>query len=91
MPVLAVVLAVPRCDRTILTSNTALEDWGKLVGDVLSATAIRDHFLQHSALIQITGRSYRLQDARKEDQTPSLSRKWWRPLVLSKSEDHGAG
>jgi hypothetical protein len=28
-----------------MTSNRPLEDWGKLVGDVPSATAILDRFL----------------------------------------------
>ena len=47
---------------TIMTSNRPLEDWGKLVGDVPSATAILDRFLHHADVIQITGRSYRLRD-----------------------------
>lgn len=46
---------------TIMTSNRPLEDWGKLVGDVPSATAILDRFLHHAEMISITGRSYRLQ------------------------------
>lgn len=45
---------------TLMTSNRPLEDWGKLIGDVPAASAILDRFLQHAALIQITGRSYRL-------------------------------
>jgi len=48
---------------TMMTSNRPLEDWGKLVGDVPSATAILDRFLHHAELIQITGRSYRLRSA----------------------------
>jgi DNA replication protein DnaC len=45
---------------TMMTSNRPLEDWGKLIGDVPSATAILDRFLHHAELIQITGKSYRL-------------------------------
>jgi DNA replication protein DnaC len=45
---------------TIMTSNRPLEDWGKLIGDVPSATAILDRFLHHAEVIQIKGRSYRL-------------------------------
>jgi DNA replication protein DnaC len=45
---------------TIMTSNRPLEDWGKLIGDVASATAILDRFLHHAEVIQITGKSYRL-------------------------------
>ena len=47
---------------TIMTSNRPLEDWGKLLGDVPSATAILDRFLHHAEIIAITGRSYRLKD-----------------------------
>jgi DNA replication protein DnaC len=45
---------------TVMTSNRPLEDWGKLIGDVPSATAILDRFLHHAEIISITGRSYRL-------------------------------
>jgi DNA replication protein DnaC len=45
---------------TIMTSNRPLEDWGKLIGDVPSATAILDRFLHHAEIIRISGKSYRL-------------------------------
>lgn len=45
---------------TMMTSNRPLEDWGKLVGDVPTATAILDRILQSAEIIQITGKSYRL-------------------------------
>jgi DNA replication protein DnaC len=48
---------------TVMTSNRPLEDWGKLIGDVPSATAILDRFLHHAELITISGRSYRLKNA----------------------------
>lgn len=47
---------------TVMTSNRPLEDWGKLLGDVPSATAILDRFLHHAEILSITGRSYRLKD-----------------------------
>ncbi|MCH7689176.1 MAG: ATP-binding protein [Planctomycetes bacterium] len=47
---------------TIMTSNRPLEDWGKLIGDVPSATAILDRFLHHAEIINITGKSYRLRN-----------------------------
>lgn len=47
---------------TMMTSNRPLEDWGKLVGDVPSATAILDRFLHHAEIISITGKSYRLRN-----------------------------
>jgi DNA replication protein DnaC len=53
---------------TMMTSNRPLEDWGKLLGDVPSATAILDRFLHHAEIVQITGKSYRLrQQGRSED------------------------
>ncbi len=47
---------------TIMTSNRPIEEWGKLLGDVPSASAILDRFLHHAQTIAITGRSYRLKD-----------------------------
>jgi len=58
---------------TIMTSNRPLEDWGKLLADVPSATAILDRFMHHAEIITIKGRSYRLKDraaqATKNDTT----------------------
>jgi len=48
---------------TLMTSNRPIEDWGKLIGDVPSATAILDRFLHHAVVIPMKGRSYRLKDA----------------------------
>jgi len=45
---------------TIMTSNRPLEDWGKLIGDVPSATAILDRFLHHAEVLTFSGKSYRL-------------------------------
>ena len=59
---LEVILRRHELRSTIMTSNRPLEDWGKLVGDVPSATAILDRFLHHAEVIEITGRSYRLRD-----------------------------
>nr|MDQ3566339.1 ATP-binding protein [Pseudomonadota bacterium] len=47
----------------IMTSNRPLEDWGKLLSDVPTASAILDRFLHHATLIAIHGRSYRVKDA----------------------------
>ena len=54
---------------TMMTSNRPLEDWGKLIGDVPSATAILDRFLHHAAIISITGRSYRLRHQASDAET----------------------
>jgi DNA replication protein DnaC len=47
---------------TVMTSNRPLEDWGKLIGDVPSATAILDRFLHHAEIVSISGKSYRLRN-----------------------------
>ena len=52
---------------TMMTSNRPLEDWGKLIGDVPSATAILDRFLHHAEIVQITGKSYRLRNQAAKD------------------------
>ena len=55
---------------TIMTTNRPIEEWGKLIGDVPSATAILDRFLHHAEIINIKGKSYRLGHA------PPASRRW---------------
>jgi DNA replication protein DnaC len=71
-----IVLRRHEIKSTMMTSNRPLDDWGKLVGDVPSATAILDRFLHHSEIIQITGKSYRLatrEKAPKETKAPTGS------------------
>jgi DNA replication protein DnaC len=62
---------------TIMTTNRPLEDWGKLLGDVATATAILDRFLHHAEIITITGKSYRLQnrDSSNGAKAPTGSKK----------------
>jgi len=55
---------------TVMTSNRPLEDWGKLIGDVPSATAILDRFLHHAEIVSITGRSYRLRNQAGDNSPP---------------------
>ena len=59
---------------TIMTSNRPLEEWGKLVGDVPTATAILDRFLSRAHLIQIKGKSYRLKNAGKNAKKETRSK-----------------
>ena len=47
---------------TMMTSNRPIEEWGKLVGDVPTASAILDRFLHHAEVFAIQGKSYRLKD-----------------------------
>ena len=71
-----IILRRHEIKSTIMTSNRPLEDWGKLLGDVPSATAILDRFLHHAEIIQITGKSYRLaarEKAPKDTKAPTGS------------------
>jgi DNA replication protein DnaC len=72
---LEIILRRYETRSTMITSNRPLEDWGKLMGDVPSATAILDRFLHHAEIIRITGRSYRLRDQARpcgsEDSKPA--------------------
>lgn len=58
---------------TIMTSNRPLEDWGKLIGDVPSATAILDRFLHHAEIVTMTGKSYRLRHRSADESTNAPS------------------
>lgn len=63
---------------TMMTTNRPLEDWGKILGDVATATAILDRFLHHAEIITITGKSYRLSkrmDSSKPAKAPTGSKK----------------
>jgi DNA replication protein DnaC len=64
---------------TIMTSNRPLEDWGKLLGDVPSASAILDRFLQHAEIVTFQGRSYRLKDRQTPDDTKPADPKTGHP------------
>ncbi len=55
---------------TMMTTNRPLEDWGKILGDVATATAILDRFLHHAEILTITGKSYRL-NSRKSGSKPA--------------------
>jgi DNA replication protein DnaC len=46
---------------TVICTNRPIEDWATILGDVPSATAILDRFLEGIYLFKITGKSYRLQ------------------------------
>jgi DNA replication protein DnaC len=60
---------------TMMTSNRPLEDWGKLLGDVPSATAILDRFLHHAEIVRMTGRSYRLRHQSATEKTEAQDSK----------------
>lgn len=44
----------------IMATNRPLEDWGKILGDYASTSALLERFLEEVHLIKISGHSYRL-------------------------------
>jgi hypothetical protein len=71
-----------------MTTNRPLEDWGKLLGDVPTATAILDRFLHHAEIITIEGgRSYRLKDRHREQSGESSSNQATEPKAPSGSPE----
>ncbi|MGH2375548.1 MAG: IS21-like element helper ATPase IstB [bacterium] len=48
---------------TIVTSNRPLEDWAKLLGDVVLVTPLLDRLMHHGHLLQFEGKSWRLKEA----------------------------
>jgi len=59
---------------TMMTTNRPLEDWGKLLGDVPTATAILDRFLHHAEIISFSGKSFRFRN-RQGDSKPATAKK----------------
>jgi DNA replication protein DnaC len=54
---------------TLMTSNRPIEEWGKLLNDVPAATAILDRFLHHAEIIAMKGRSYRLRNGGRSEES----------------------
>lgn len=48
---------------TILTSNRPLEDWSRLLGDVVVVTPLLDRLMHHGHLLKFEGKSWRLKEA----------------------------
>jgi DNA replication protein DnaC len=48
---------------TIVTSNRPLEDWGKLLGDVVLVAPLLDRLMHHGHLLKFEGKSWRLKEA----------------------------
>jgi DNA replication protein DnaC len=51
----------------IIATNRPIEDWGKILGDNAAASAILDRFLESVHIIKITGKSYRLKNAKAKN------------------------
>ena len=55
---------------TLLTSNRAVDDWGKLLGDTAAVTALLDRLLHHAQVLKCGPRSWRTKvqtDLRTDD------------------------
>jgi DNA replication protein DnaC len=55
-------LVMRRYERTstIFTSNRAVDEWGKLLGDTTATSALLDRLLHHAHIVQCGPRSYRM-------------------------------
>jgi len=48
---------------TIITSNRPLEDWTRLLGDIVVVTPLLDRLMHHGHLLKFEGKSWRLREA----------------------------
>lgn len=48
---------------TIITSNRPLDDWPRLLGDVVVVTPLLDRLMHHGHLLKFDGKSWRLKEA----------------------------
>ena len=74
---LEVIMRRHQRSSTILTSNRPIEDWGKMLGDTASVTALLDRLLHSGHVIECGPRSYRtsnskaLKSRRPQDKDPN--------------------
>jgi len=47
----------------VITSNRIVDDWGKLLGDVVVVAPLLDRIMHHGRLLKFEGKSYRLKEA----------------------------
>jgi DNA replication protein DnaC len=48
---------------TIITSNRGIDDWGRLLGDVVVVTPLLDRLMHQGHLLKCEGKSWRLKEA----------------------------
>lgn len=53
---------------TVVTTNLAFKDWSKIFPDAGCVTSLVDRLFHHSILLQISGKSYRLHEHKKEQE-----------------------
>ena len=47
----------------IITSNRRIDDWGKLLGDVVVVAPLLDRIMHHGNLLKFEGKSWRLRES----------------------------
>jgi DNA replication protein DnaC len=50
----------------LITSNKGFQDWAEMMGDPIMTTALLDRLLHHSNIFNLNGKSYRIQNLKKE-------------------------
>ena len=58
-----VIMARHEKRSTIITSNRPVEDWARLLGDVVVVTPLLDRLMHHGHLLKFDGKSWRLKEA----------------------------
>jgi DNA replication protein DnaC len=58
-----VIMARHENASTIITSNRPIEDWTRLLGDVVVVTPLLDRLLHHGHLLKFEGKSWRMKEA----------------------------
>jgi DNA replication protein DnaC len=58
-----VIMARHERASTIITSNRPIDDWAKLLGDVVVVTPLLDRLMHHGHLLKFEGKSWRLKEA----------------------------
>jgi len=48
---------------TLITSNRSIDDWGKLLGDVVVVAPLLDRLMHHGHLLKLEGKSWRLRES----------------------------
>lgn len=69
-----VLLARHERASSIVTSNRPLEDWTRLLGDVVVVTPLLDRLMHHGHLLKFEGKSWRLREAALRAGTPKPTR-----------------
>jgi DNA replication protein DnaC len=58
-----VIMARHEKGSTMITSNRPIDDWARLLGDVVVVTPLLDRLMHHGHLLKFDGKSWRLKEA----------------------------